>query len=344
MQSSSYEYRQAMNAQLRPRSAVVVNIGIINQLAQEEAYVSSAYEIFPYVEQAFGNARFEAYYVTCEENYAREGMYFPPEDVSTMALYQGIVSKTVVNGSISISFDTVKSIKGLTIDFGEFYPEDFMIVAGGKTVNVIGNQSGMYITEETFDNIATITIKSMRYQLTMLDSLDVFTRLHSENVANLTCRICEYMHMKNYFTVYCTICAYLHDIGKQFIPPAVLQKNGKLTEEEYEIIKSHTTIGYQMCMRDEKLRPYMAGPLYHHEALNGSGYPNKKAAPEIPSLQSHFYSPLPSEYSKTAPPPKTWNRLFLPHYKQYHYNYYKYIFYTDCNRFPYTQYRLPVTV
>lgn len=124
--------------------------------------------------------------------------------------------------------------------------------------------------------------ESMRYQLTMLDSLDVFTRLHSENVANLTCRICEYMHMKNNFTVYCTICAYLHDIGKQFIPPAILQKNGPLTDEEYTVMKTHTTIGYQMCMRDEKLRPYSTGPLYHHEALNGAGYPNQVASPNIP--------------------------------------------------------------
>jgi len=124
--------------------------------------------------------------------------------------------------------------------------------------------------------------ESMRYQLSVLDSLDVFTRLHSEHVANLTCRICEYMHMKSYFTVYCTICAYLHDIGKQFIPPAILQKPGKLTDEEFNIIKSHTTIGYQMCMRDEKLRPYIAGPLYHHEALNGTGYPNHLASPNIP--------------------------------------------------------------
>lgn len=124
--------------------------------------------------------------------------------------------------------------------------------------------------------------ESMRYQLAMLDSLDVFTRLHSEHVANLTCRICEYMHMKDYFTVYCTICAYLHDIGKQFIPPSILQKNGPLTDEEYTIMRTHTTIGYNMCMRDEKLRPYIAGPLYHHEGLDGSGYPNGIASPNIP--------------------------------------------------------------
>ena len=123
---------------------------------------------------------------------------------------------------------------------------------------------------------------SMRYQLAMLGSLDVFTRTHCENVANLTCRICEYMHMKNYFIIYCTICAYLHDLGKQFIPPAVLQKTSALTEEEFKIMKTHTTIGYNMCMRDEKLRPYIAGPLYHHEGLDGSGYPNGVASPNIP--------------------------------------------------------------
>lgn len=88
--------------------------------------------------------------------------------------------------------------------------------------------------------------------------------------------------MKNYFTIYCTICAYLHDIGKQFIPPAILQKNGPLTDEEYNVIKTHTSIGYEMCMRDEKLRPYSAGPLYHHEALDGSGYPNGIAYPNLP--------------------------------------------------------------
>ena len=123
---------------------------------------------------------------------------------------------------------------------------------------------------------------SMRYQLAMLGSLDVFTRKHCENVANLTCRICEYMHLKTNFTVYCTICAYLHDIGKQFIPPEILQKNGPLTDEEFKIMKTHTTIGYKMCMKDEKLRPYVAGPLYHHEGLDGSGYPNGVSAPDIP--------------------------------------------------------------
>lgn len=124
--------------------------------------------------------------------------------------------------------------------------------------------------------------ESMRYELNMLDKLDVFTRKHCEHVANLTCRLCEYLHCNKNFTIYCTICAYLHDLGKLFIPQNILQKPGKLTDEEYEIMKTHTTLGHKMCMDDLKLRPYAAGALYHHEALNGSGYPQGLTKKEIP--------------------------------------------------------------
>lgn len=111
---------------------------------------------------------------------------------------------------------------------------------------------------------------AMRYQLATLERLDHLTRIHSENVASLVCRICEYLKCKKVFTVHATICAYLHDIGKIFIPTKILAKDGPLTDEEYEIMKKHTTLGYEMCMKDVKLRPYADGALYHHEALNGS--------------------------------------------------------------------------
>lgn len=124
--------------------------------------------------------------------------------------------------------------------------------------------------------------KSMQYQLNILGSLDVFTRKHCENVASIVCRICEYLHCSKSFTEYCTICAYLHDIGKQFIPSSVLQKNGPLTDEEYTIMKTHTSIGHKICMNDLKLRPYAAGTIYHHEALNGTGYPNALVKKDIP--------------------------------------------------------------
>jgi len=122
----------------------------------------------------------------------------------------------------------------------------------------------------------------MKYQLDILERLDPFTRTHSENVANLVCRICEYLRCSQQFIIYATISGYLHDVGKIFIPPEILSKPDRLTPEEYEIMKTHTTLGYDMCYKDLKLRPYAEGALNHHEALNGSGYPNGKLKKEIP--------------------------------------------------------------
>lgn len=124
--------------------------------------------------------------------------------------------------------------------------------------------------------------ESIKYQLNLLDSLDVYTRKHCENVATIVCNLCNKLHLSRRFTEYCTICAYLHDIGKLYIPSEILQKPSKLTYEEYEIIKTHTTLGYNLCIKDLKLRPYHAGAYYHHECLDGTGYPQGLVKKDIP--------------------------------------------------------------
>ena len=124
--------------------------------------------------------------------------------------------------------------------------------------------------------------KSIQYQLNLLDSLDIYTRRHCESVATITCNLCLKLHLPKGFTEYCTTCAYLHDIGKLFIPSSILQKPSKLTPEEYEIMKNHTVLGYKLCIKDPKLRPYHAGAYYHHEALDGTGYPQGLTQKDIP--------------------------------------------------------------
>ena len=142
--------------------------------------------------------------------------------------------------------------------------------------------------KEIFDFYDRTSLKSynldekMRYQLDMLDTLDVFTRKHCENVASVTCRLCEYLHCNKGFTEFCTIGAYLHAVGKLYIPAEILQKPGKLTDEEYEIMKTHTTIGFNILNKDPKLRPYAHFALSHHEGLNGTGYPQGLTKKNIP--------------------------------------------------------------
>ena len=141
---------------------------------------------------------------------------------------------------------------------------------------------------ETFDFYDQTYLKtynlnqSIRYQLNLLDSLDLFTRKHSENVATITCNLCKKLHCTKNFTEYCVTCAYIHDLGKMFIHQSILQKKGKLTDEEFNIMKTHTTLGYQLCLKDKALRPYYAGPYYHHEALDGTGYPQGLFKNDIP--------------------------------------------------------------
>ena len=89
--------------------------------------------------------------------------------------------------------------------------------------------------------------QTMQAQLNALSNLDVFTRKHCENVAAITCRLCSYLHCSKGFTEYCTLCAYLHDLGKLFIPPEILQKPSKLTDEELITIFNGSNINNIMC-------------------------------------------------------------------------------------------------
>lgn len=144
--------------------------------------------------------------------------------------------------------------------------------------------------KETYDFYSPFNFKlynlnpKIQYQLDLLASHDLITRKHSENVANLVYRLCEYLHCNSKFTFYCTCCAYLHDIGKLFVPLEILTKPGELTKEEFEIMKNHTKLGYDLCYKDLELRPYADGALYHHESLNGTGYPNGATKKDIPYM------------------------------------------------------------
>ena len=105
--------------------------------------------------------------------------------------------------------------------------------------------------EEKFDfyspsNVSLKDIdKNLKDSLTVMTRLDEVTLKHSQNVSNLVTRICQYMRENNQFTIHCMIAGYIHDLGKLFIPPEIISKTRPLTEQEYAIVKSHTTLGYE---------------------------------------------------------------------------------------------------
>lgn len=74
----------------------------------------------------------------------------------------------------------------------------------------------------------------------------------------------------------------LHDIGKLGIPQAILDKRGALTEAEWRVMKTHPELGISILSGTGRITREMLGVLYHHERMDGSGYPHGLASAEIP--------------------------------------------------------------
>jgi len=129
----------------------------------------------------------------------------------------------------------------------------------------------MYNNEEK--QIYNQLSNTVKKQIEKLDELDIYTSKHIHSVPQIVSKICQQMNYGEEKTKFFIQCAYLHDIGKIFIPPEILQKKGKLTDEEYEIMKTHTTKGGEFCESIPSLKQYSNVARYHHENEDGSGYP-----------------------------------------------------------------------
>lgn len=105
---------------------------------------------------------------------------------------------------------------------------------------------------------------------------------HSERVTKLTVEIARRMGIKNPDLVHIERGAYLHDIGKIGVPDSILLKKGKLTEEEWEIMKKHPEYAFEMLSPITYLNKSIDIPYCHHERWNGTGYPRGLKGKQIP--------------------------------------------------------------
>lgn len=112
--------------------------------------------------------------------------------------------------------------------------------------------------------------------LNVLFEYDESTYLHSINVANLAVVVGIKMELSIKQLHYLAMGALLHDIGKVNIPSEIINKPGKLTEEEYDIVKQHPWFGYKAICDSLELSSAVKQIVYQHrENYDGSGYPNK---------------------------------------------------------------------
>ncbi len=117
-----------------------------------------------------------------------------------------------------------------------------------------------------------------------IDAKDPYTNGHSRRVADYTKMIAEKMGYEGEELDRVYYVALLHDCGKIGVPDNILRKPGKLTDEEFEIIKSHTVRGGEILSSFKSLVNVNEGALYHHERYDGKGYPEGRAGRDIPLI------------------------------------------------------------
>lgn len=135
-------------------------------------------------------------------------------------------------------------------------------------------QKTRQVEQLSFEIIATIA--------SMIEAKDRYTKGHSIRVAEYSAMLAQELGWDEEKIKNLKYIALLHDIGKVGIPDRVLNKPGKLTDNEFNIIKSHTTIGGNILKDIETISYVDAGAKYHHERYEGGGYPSGIGGKNIP--------------------------------------------------------------
>ncbi|MBP3856633.1 MAG: HD-GYP domain-containing protein [Ruminiclostridium sp.] len=133
-------------------------------------------------------------------------------------------------------------------------------------------------SEERRINSEKMTRMTFRTIASTIDAKDEYTGGHSERVGEYAGMICEKIWEKEHLTEAdverIKYIGKMHDIGKIGVPDKVLNKNGQLTDEEFEVMKSHTVIGSEIIGNIDNVDGLNDGVRHHHERYDGKGYPD----------------------------------------------------------------------
>ena len=135
-------------------------------------------------------------------------------------------------------------------------------------------KQGIEELKMTVDGVVNALALTVQYR-------DPYTAGHQQRVSNLSCVMAEEMGMSKDQVEGVRTAGIIHDIGKMHIPTELLGRSGKLTEHEFNIVKTHAQVGYDI-LKETKFRWPIADIIHqHHERIDGSGYPFGLSAGDI---------------------------------------------------------------
>ncbi len=137
---------------------------------------------------------------------------------------------------------------------------------------------------ESNQKLKSLSNQIIRALTKAVDAKDHYTNGHSDRVAEYAREIARRMGKNPSETAEIYNIALLHDIGKIGVPTALINKPARLTDPEYELIKSHAMKGYEILRNISEMPALSIGARWHHERYDGSGYPDGKSGEDIPEV------------------------------------------------------------
>ncbi len=188
-------------------------------------------------------------------------------------------TKSMIAVPLLAKDEVVGVIEVINKQSGDFNVNDILLLTA------IASQTGMSIQNaRLFRKTEKLLFNTISSLSQAIDAKDRYTRGHSDRVTEYSMMIAEGMGMSRDDVKNVRLAGILHDIGKIGINEKILLKQGKLSDEEWEIIKKHPLIGEKILEHIDEIREILPGIRNHHEHFNGEGYPDKKENDNIPLL------------------------------------------------------------
>ncbi|CAN5399707.1 hypothetical protein BH10PLA1_BH10PLA1_02520 [soil metagenome] len=154
-----------------------------------------------------------------------------------------------------------------------------------KLLNSIANESAIYLENAMlFDDVHGLMMGLLHSLTAAVDAKDPYTCGHSERVALFSRYLAQQMKLSDHAVERIYMAGLLHDVGKLGVPDSVLQKPGRLDNDEFEKIKKHPEIGARILQDIKQVRDIVPGVMHHHERYDGKGYPANLAGENIPLM------------------------------------------------------------
>jgi putative nucleotidyltransferase with HDIG domain len=152
-----------------------------------------------------------------------------------------------------------------------------------KLLNSIANESAIYLENVMlFDDARGLMMGLLHSLTSAVDAKDAYTCGHSERVALFARELARAAKLPDAITERVYMAGLLHDVGKIGVPESVLQKAGRLSEEEFAQMKKHPEIGARILRDIRQIEDIIPGVMSHHEKFDGKGYPHGLAGENIP--------------------------------------------------------------